>query len=81
MTQHSSQKNQSLLKACLVLPTYNEAENIESVTKAIFATQSDIYTHQLHVVIVDDNSPDGTFERAKKINKHAVFFASFDLVI
>ena len=66
MTQHSSQKNQSLLKACLVLPTYNEAENIESVTKAIFATQSEIYTHQLHVVIVDDNSPDGTQEIVKQ---------------
>jgi len=66
MTQHSSQKNQSLLKACLVLPTYNEAENIESVTKAIFATQSDIYTHQLYVVIVDDNSPDGTQEIVKQ---------------
>ena len=66
MAQHSSQKNQSLLKACLVLPTYNEAENIESVTKAIFATQSEIYTHQLHVVIVDDNSPDGTQEIVKQ---------------
>ena len=66
MKQESSQNNASLLKACLVLPTYNEAENIESVTKAIFATQSDIYTHQLHVVIVDDNSPDGTQEIVKQ---------------
>ena len=66
MKQESSQNNASLLKACLVLPTYNEAENIESVTKAIFATQSDIYTHQLHVIIVDDNSPDGTQEIVKQ---------------
>jgi len=48
MKQHSSQKNESLLKACLVLPTYNEAENIESITKAIFAMQSNIDTHQLY---------------------------------
>ncbi|HIB24866.1 MAG TPA: glycosyltransferase, partial [Gammaproteobacteria bacterium] len=66
MKQHSSQKNESLLKACLVLPTYNEAENIESITKAIFAMQSNIDTHQLYVIVVDDNSPDGTQEIVKK---------------
>lgn len=66
MKQHSSQKNESLLKACVVLPTYNEAENIESITKVIFAMQSNIDTHQLYVIVVDDNSPDGTQEIVKK---------------
>ena len=66
MKQDSSQKNESLLKACLILPTYNEAENIESITKAIFAMQSNIDTHQLYVIVVDDNSPDGTQEIVKK---------------
>ena len=66
MKQHSPQNNASALKACVVLPTYNEAENIESITKAIFATQSDIDTHQLYVIVVDDNSPDGTQEIIKK---------------
>ena len=66
MMQHSSQKNEPLLKACLVLPTYNEAENIESITKAIFAMQSNIDTQQLYVIVVDDNSPDGTQEIVKK---------------
>ena len=66
MKQHSSHNNESLLKACLVLPTYNEAENIESIIKAIFAMQSNIDTHQLYVIVVDDNSPDGTQEIVKK---------------
>jgi len=66
MKQHSSQNNESALKACVVLPTYNEAENIESITKAIFAMQSNIDTHQLYVIVVDDNSPDGTQEIVKK---------------
>ena len=66
MKQHSSQKNESLLKACLVLPTYNEAENIEQIIKAIFSTQSSIKTHLLYVIVVDDNSPDGTQEIVKK---------------
>ena len=62
MKQHNPQNNASALKACVVLPTYNEAENIESITKAIFAVQSKIPTHELYVVVVDDNSPDGTQE-------------------
>ncbi len=71
MKQHSSQNNESALKACVVLPTYNEAENIESITKAIFAMQSNIDTHQLYVIVVDDNSPDGTQEIVKKqIQQH-----------
>ena len=66
MKQHNPQKNESALKACVVLPTYNEAENIESITKAIFAMQSNISTHQLYVIVVDDNSPDGTQEIVKQ---------------
>ena len=66
MKKHNPQENESLLKACVVLPTYNEAENIESITKAVFATQSNIPTHQLYVIVVDDNSPDGTQEVVKQ---------------
>ena len=66
MKQHNPQKNESALKACVVLPTYNEAENIESITKAIFAMQSNVATHQLYVIVVDDNSPDGTQEIVKQ---------------
>ena len=66
MKKDSSQKTESTLKACIVLPTYNEAENIESVTEAIFAQQFNIDTHQIHVIVVDDNSPDGTQAIVKK---------------
>ena len=66
MKQHSLQKNESILKACVVLPTYNEVENIESIIKATFAMQSNIPTHQLYVIVVDDNSPDGTQEIVKQ---------------
>ena len=41
----------------IVLPTYNEAENLESMVDAI-------RSHGLGVLIVDDNSPDGTGEIA-----------------
>ena len=46
--------------ACIVLPTYNEAENAKVVIPCIFAQAERIPTHDLHVVVVDDNSPDGT---------------------
>ena len=80
MKQHNSQNNKSILKACVVLPTYNEAENIESVTKTIFATQTNITTHQLHVIVVDDNSPDGTQEVVRKQMKefHRLYLVTGD---
>lgn len=46
--------------ACVVLPTYNEAANIPVVIPAIFQQRDRIATHDLHVLVVDDNSPDGT---------------------
>lgn len=40
----------------VVLPTYNEAENLPLITEALLALPVD----HLHLLIVDDNSPDGT---------------------
>jgi dolichol-phosphate mannosyltransferase len=49
-------------KACIVLPTYNEAKNIPIIIPWIFEEAKKIETHEVHVLIVDDNSPDGTQE-------------------
>ncbi len=46
--------------ACIVLPTYREAQNLAILLPQIFAQQEKILTHELHVLVVDDNSPDGT---------------------
>jgi dolichol-phosphate mannosyltransferase len=46
--------------ACVCLPTYNEAENVKVVIPRIFQQAVNIPTHDLHVVVIDDNSPDGT---------------------
>lgn len=40
----------------VVIPTYNEKENIEHMVRTLFA----LPVENLHVLIVDDNSPDGT---------------------
>ena len=49
--------------ACLVLPTYDEAGNIEGIVEAVLAK----LPHTARVLIVDDNSPDGTGEIADRI--------------
>ena len=43
-------------KVIVVLPTYNESENIVRIVPALF----DLSIPNLHVLVVDDNSPDGT---------------------
>ena len=46
--------------AIVIIPTYNEIENIESIIRAVFSQQKGF-----HVLIVDDNSPDGTGKQVK----------------
>jgi len=48
--------------ACLVLPTYNERSNLGVVLPRILEQASRVASHELHVLVVDDNSPDGTGE-------------------
>jgi len=43
------------MKGLIIIPTYNERENIEAITRAVLDLPYDF-----HVLIVDDNSPDGT---------------------
>ena len=50
------------MKAVVVIPTYNECDNIEVLTREVLAQLPD-----LHVLIVDDNSPDGTGLLADKM--------------
>jgi dolichol-phosphate mannosyltransferase len=51
-----------LNKKIVVIPTYNEKENIESILLHVMQMDSTI-----HVLVVDDNSPDGTGQIVKDI--------------
>ncbi|OQD43092.1 dolichyl-phosphate beta-D-mannosyltransferase [Croceivirga radicis] len=44
----------------IIIPTYNEKDNINEILSKVFAEQNNLDEHLLHVLIVDDNSPDGT---------------------
>lgn len=50
------------LKKLLIIPTYNEKENIVNILKAVFSLHKDF-----HVLIIDDNSPDGTANIVKSL--------------
>ncbi|MEK9614470.1 MAG: glycosyltransferase, partial [Flavobacteriaceae bacterium] len=51
-------------KALIIIPTYNEIENIESIIKAVFDTRI-----ELDILVVDDQSPDGTAMVVKNLMK------------
>ncbi|MDB5278081.1 polyprenol monophosphomannose synthase [Ferruginibacter paludis] len=50
------------MEKLVIIPTYNEKENIASIIEAVFALQQ-----QFHVLIIDDGSPDGTAEIVKTL--------------
>jgi len=45
---------------CVVIPTYNEAANVEGIVRATVAELERLVPDAHRVLIVDDNSPDGT---------------------
>ncbi|MGK0494660.1 MAG: dolichol-phosphate mannosyltransferase [Maribacter sp.] len=53
-----------MANSIVIIPTYNEIENIELIIRAVFELPKDF-----HVLIVDDNSPDGTGESVNKLRK------------
>lgn len=46
----------------VIIPTYNEIENIESIIRAVFSLHK-----SFHLLIIDDNSPDKTAEKVKQL--------------
>lgn len=53
-------------RVCVVLPTYNEADNLPAIVAALL----DLPLERLHVVVVDDDSPDGTGGVADRLARH-----------
>lgn len=49
-------------KQLVIIPTYNEAENIEAIIQAI-----SLLTQDFHVLVVDDFSPDGTYKIVQRL--------------
>ena len=48
--------------AIVIIPTYNEIENIEGILAAVFSQYNEV-----HVLVVDDNSPDQTAQKVEAL--------------
>ena len=48
----------------VIIPTYNEKENIEAIIRAVLALEEQ---HRFDVLVIDDNSPDGTAAIVEKM--------------
>lgn len=46
----------------IIIPTYNEIENIELIIRKVFSLYN-----KVHVLVVDDNSPDGTAQKVEEL--------------
>ncbi|MCM4163816.1 MULTISPECIES: polyprenol monophosphomannose synthase [unclassified Arenibacter] len=49
----------------VIIPTFNEIENIEPIIHSVFALEGNF-----HILVVDDNSPDGTAEAVTILQEH-----------
>lgn len=56
-------------KVIVVLPTYNERENITRIVPALFA----LNVPNFHLLVVDDNSPDGTGQVAENMASESAY--------
>ena len=58
------------MNSLVIIPTYNEIENISNIINAVLKKKDDF-----HILVVDDQSPDGTAETVKKLaNKNSRVF-------
>ena len=51
-------------KKLVIIPTYNEIENIAKITQAVFALEG-----EYQILVIDDGSPDGTADVVKGLQK------------
>ena len=57
------------MKIVIIIPTYNERENIGILLDALNA-EFRLMQHEVHILVVDDDSPDGTAETVRGYMKN-----------
>ncbi len=50
------------VKTIVIIPTYNEIENVEAISRAVLSQSP-----KLNILFIDDNSPDGTAEKVNSL--------------
>ena len=56
------------MNVAVVIPTYNEKETLPSLIEKLFENLK-LIVDELHIVIVDDSSPDGTADMARSLGE------------
>lgn len=56
-------------KAVICIPTYNERDGIQAIVPEIFSVTENIKNWDIHILVADDTSPDGTYKEVKKMQK------------
>ena len=64
LTILANSKNAQVSDSLVIIPTYNEKENVERILRTVFGLEKDF-----HVLIVDDGSPDGTADIVKGLQQ------------
>ena len=68
LSSHSSvPKKTNTVKFSLVVPTYNESKNITAIVEVLSSLLDASIPEDYELIIVDDNSPDGTWESAQAL--------------
>ena len=57
------------MRICVIVPTYNERKNIVPLISTIQKTFKAFNLSHLYILIIDDNSPDGTGKLVEEISK------------
>jgi len=55
-----------LSDSIVIIPTYNERENIENIIRAVFGLDK-----VFHILVIEDGSPDGTASIVKTCNRNS----------
>lgn len=63
-------EHQSKKSAVVILPTYNEQENITKMVEALEKVFQKIPDWKMEILVVDDSSPDGTAQTIQKLQPH-----------
>ncbi|GIK83942.1 MAG: glycosyl transferase [Patescibacteria group bacterium] len=56
-------------KAIVIIPTYNEKENIQTVVPLLFEQFEKVKGWDMGILVVDDTSPDKTYDAVKQLQK------------
>ena len=58
----ATNQNNVMSDSLIIIPTYNEKENVEAIIRKVFSLSK-----EFHILIVEDNSPDGTANIVKRL--------------